>query len=208
MTRSLRAEDRLTVFMLLATAATALGFITPLAATAAPASATEDCNQPTIDPIAWVDLPSLQAFQALPTKDGCWIFVSLASGHDEASDSDPAGQIAVFARKAGRITLRRVVHVGGNPSGMAITHDGRTLILADGNRVAFLNIARLIAGRGNFVLGYWNDRSETPGRTYVALTSDDAYLFVSDEQVGTISVINLAKAKASHFAATAMGWPQ
>jgi DNA-binding beta-propeller fold protein YncE len=173
-------------------------------AKASPSSSPTECNQLAPEPISWVDLPGPQAFQALSTKDGCWIFVSLATGHDEASDSDPAGQIAVFARKAGRIALRRVVHVGGNPTGMALTHDGRMLIIADGNRVAFLDIARLIAGRGNFVLGFWNDGSETPGRTYVSVTSDDVYLFVSDEQVGTISVINLAKAKASHFAATAM----
>ena len=189
---------RLAVF-----AALILPILAPVAK-ASPSSAFTDCNQPASEPITWVDLPGLQAFQALPAKDGCWIFVSLATGHDEASDSDPAGQIAVFARKAGRITLHRVVHVGGNPNGMALTHDGRMLIVADGNRVAFLDIARLISGRGNFVLGYWNDGSDTPGRTYVSVTSDDAYLLVSDEQVGTISVINLAKAEASHFSATAM----
>jgi DNA-binding beta-propeller fold protein YncE len=173
-------------------------------AKALPSPDPTNCNQPTPEPIAWVDLPSDYAFQALPTKDGCWIFVSLATGKDDASDSDPAGQIAVLARTAGRITLRRVVHVGGNPNGMALTHDGRTLILADGNRLGFLDTVRLTSGRGNPVLGYWNDGTKVPGRTYVSVTSDDAYLFVSDEQVGTISVINLAKARASHFARSSM----
>jgi DNA-binding beta-propeller fold protein YncE len=32
------------------------------------------------------------------------------------------------------------------------------------------------------------------------VTADDTYLFVSDEQAGTITVINLAKTRASHFA--------
>jgi DNA-binding beta-propeller fold protein YncE len=183
-----------------AMAVIALFLNAPRPVMAAASSAPMICNQPTPDPIASVDLPSTHAFQALLTKDGCWIFVSLATGKDDASDSDPAGQIAVLARTAGRITLRRVVHVGGNPNGMALTHDGRMMILADGNRIAFLDTARLISRRGNPVLGYWNDGTEVPGRTYVSVTSDDTYLFVSDEQVGTISVINLAKAKASHFA--------
>ena len=195
---------RAVISTLLALAAIATGSITPLTATWAQSKSAADCNQPTPGPIAWVDLPSTHAFQALPTQDGCWVFVSLATGKSEASDSDPAGQIAILARAAGRTSLRRVVHVGGNPNGMALTHDGRMLILADGNRVGFLDTAQLISGHGNPVLGYWNDGTETPGRTYVSVTSDDSYLFISDEQVGTITVINLAKAKASHFATTAM----
>src|SRR5450631_3831074 len=124
------------VVAFLAITAIAFGSLTPLTATATPSSATVDCNQPTSQPIAWVDLPSTHAFQALPSKDGCWIFVSLATGNGEAGDSDPAAKIAIFARKAGRISLSRVVHVGGNPNGMVLTHDGTMLVLADGNRVA------------------------------------------------------------------------
>jgi hypothetical protein len=192
------------VVAFLATTAIAFGSLTPLTATATPSSATVDCNQPTSQPIAWVDLPSTHAFQALPSKDGCWIFVSLATGNGEAGDSDPAAKIAIFARKAGRISLSRVVHVGGNPNGMVLTHDGTMLVLADGNRVVFFDIARLISGRGNPALGYWNDGTEAPGRTYITVTEDDTHLFVSDENVGTISVINLAEAKASHFALKAL----
>lgn len=178
--------------------------IAAFTARAMPSSATTDCNQAPSEPITWIDLPSNHAFQALPSKDGCWIFVSLATGDGEASDSDPAGNIAILARNGGRISVRRVVHVGGNPNGMALTHDGKMLVLADGNRVGFFDTARLVSGRGNPVLGYWNDGTEAPGRTYVTVSADDMYLFVSDEQAGTITVINLAKAKASHFAATAM----
>jgi DNA-binding beta-propeller fold protein YncE len=87
---------------------------------------------------------------------------------------------------------------------MALTHDGTMLVLADGNRVGFFDTARLVSGHGNPVLGYWNDGTEAPGRTYVTVTLDDTYLFVSDENAGTITVINLAKAKASRFAATAI----
>jgi DNA-binding beta-propeller fold protein YncE len=195
---------RIVVAAFLTITAIASGFISPLKATAAPSSATVDCNRPGSEPIAWVDLPSAYAFQALPSHDGCSIFVSLATGNGEASDSDPAAKIAILARNAGRTSLRRVVHVGGNPNGMALTHDGKMLVLADGNRVGFFDTARLVSGRGNPVLGYWNDGTEAPDRTYVSVTSDDTYLFVSDENVGTITVINLAKAKATHFDATAI----
>jgi DNA-binding beta-propeller fold protein YncE len=163
-----------------------------------------DCNRPASESITWVDLPGTHAFQALPSNDGCSIYVSLATGNAEASDSDPAAKIAILARSAGRISLRRVIHVGGNPNGMALTHDGTMLVLADGNRVGFFDTARLVSGHGNPVLGYWNDGADAPGRTYVTVTSDDKYVFVSDENAGTITVIDLTKAKASQFAAAAI----
>jgi DNA-binding beta-propeller fold protein YncE len=169
----------------------------------AAASPTTDCNQQAAEPIAWVNLPGAHAFQALPSSDGCWIFVSLAPEDVAATAANPAAQIAIFARKAGRISLSRVVRVGGNPSGMALTHDGQVLVVADGNRVGFFDTARLVSGKRNPVLGYWNDGAKFPGRVYVTVTSDDAYLFVSDEFADTITVINLARAKASRFAVTA-----
>ncbi len=162
-----------------------------------------ECNQPARDPVAWVDLPGKLPFQALPSKDGCWIFVSLAVGDSEASDSEPAAQIAVFKRQAGQISLVRTVHVGGNPTGMVLTHDGRLLIVADGQRVAFLESARLTSGQDKPVVGYWNDGTRAPGRTYVNVTVDDAHLFVSDENSRTITVLNLVKARASGFTAEA-----
>jgi DNA-binding beta-propeller fold protein YncE len=202
MTSGIDSVQRIAVAASLAMAVLVIGLSGPQASASAPSSV--NCNQPASRPIAWIDLPGTHAFQALPSDDGCWIYVSLATGNGEAGDSDPAAKIVVLARAAGRISLRRVVHVGGNPNGMALTHDGKMLVLADGNRVGFFDTARLDSGHGNPALGYWNDGTEAPGRTYVSVTSDDAYLFVSDENVGTISVINLAKAKASHFAATAI----
>ncbi len=58
-----------------------------------------DCNRPASESITWADLPGTHAFQALPSNDGCSIFVSLATGNAEASDSDPAAKIAIFAEK-------------------------------------------------------------------------------------------------------------
>jgi len=82
---------------------------------------------------------------------------------------------------------------------MALTHDGRLLAVADGNRVAFLDTQRLISGDGSPVLGFWKDSTEAPGHEFVNITSDDKYLFVSDENVRTISVISLVSVRDSQF---------
>lgn len=164
------------------------------------------CNQPAPEAVAWVNLPGDLPFQALPSADGCWIFVSLASGKDEARNNDPKGKVALLRREGGQITLKRSVAVGGNPAGMVLTHDGLMLIVADGNRIAFLDTRRLISGQGSVVLGYWNDDARMPGRTYVNVTSDDHYIFVSDEQADTVSVIRLTDARdARHFKPEAVG---
>jgi DNA-binding beta-propeller fold protein YncE len=86
---------------------------------------------------------------------------------------------------------------------MALTHDGAILIFADGNRVGFVDTERLVSGQRNAVLGYWNDGAKFAGRIYVTVTSDDAYLFVSDEFANTVTVIDLAKVKASRFSTKA-----
>jgi DNA-binding beta-propeller fold protein YncE len=144
-----------------------------------------------------VDLPR-QAFQALPAADGCWIFVSLPVGDGNADDSSAAA-VSVFSRAEGHITLLRTVPVGGNATGMTLTHDGRLLVIADGRRVAFVDIARATAGDGNAVLGYWSDGTPDAGRIYVNVTADDRHLFVSNENARTISVLDLAKLRASGF---------
>jgi len=41
---------------------------------------------------------------------------------------------------------------------MVLTHDEQMLIVADGDRVAFLNVGNLISGRGDAVLGYMSKR--------------------------------------------------
>ncbi|HEY0799245.1 MAG TPA: YncE family protein [Steroidobacteraceae bacterium] len=171
----------------------------PMPSRAAQPPDTESCNQPADDAVTWIDLPGQLPFQALPSADGCWIFVSLATGNGEASDNEPKGGVALLKRSGGHIGVIRVTHVGGNPTGMVLTHDGQLLVVADGNRIAFLDTQRLISGDDTPVLGYWNDGTHAPERVYVNVTSDDKYLFVSDENVGTITVVSLAAARSSKF---------
>ena len=151
-----------------------------------------DCNAIAKDPIVTVDAPGTP-FQALPTNDGCWIFVSVPGG----ASGNPS-VIAVYRRSKGTLSLVRTVPIDGGPTGMALTHDGTTLIVADGDRVAFVDANRLIQGGDNAILGYLND-STARGRVYANVTPDDKFAFIADENSKTVSVIDLARARATHY---------
>ena len=161
----------------------------------AKSTAPAGCNQRATEPLMLVDLPG-PPFQAIPSRNGCWIFVSLTT-----SQADRQGKIAVLKRSGGQISVARVVPVEGNPTGMALTHDGKLLVVASSVKVAFLDTQRLISGEGDPVLDYWSDDPTIPGRVYVNVTADDRYLFVSDERTQTITVLNLAQARKSGLAA-------
>jgi len=155
------------------------------------------CSESPREPLTMIDVPGTP-FQALPTADGCWVFASLP----RTTLGFPAG-IAVLRREKGTLTLARVERVGGNPTGMALTHDGRTLIVAAGARIAFLSVARLEAGERGAVLGYL-DEPGTLGRIYASTTRDDKFAFVADERAQTITVVDLAKAFATEFSASSI----
>jgi hypothetical protein len=55
------------------------------------------CNQPTPEPIVYVDLPI--PWDAIPSSDGCLVFASVSS---------PNG-IAVLRRARGAVTLQRII---------------------------------------------------------------------------------------------------
>jgi DNA-binding beta-propeller fold protein YncE len=161
------------------------------------------CTQPAARPVAIVDLPG-NPFQAIPTSDGCHVFVSLV-GPVEPGDprrlpqpGAPMGGVAVVSRVGGEPSLTGVVKLEGSPWGMALTHDGGLLIAASDDRVAFIDPARLIAGAPDAILGYLND-APMAGRFYANVTPDDRWLFLSDESTRAISVVDLVKARASGF---------
>ncbi|HEY2162417.1 MAG TPA: YncE family protein [Gemmatimonadaceae bacterium] len=158
--------------------------------------AVADCNAPARDSITMLDVPG-SPFQALPAADGCSIFVSLTS----AGGSHPG--IAVVRRDGGKVSVARVIDLSGNPTGMQLTHDGRLLLVADGNRLAFVDAGRAASGERNPVLGYLDERG-TLGRIYVNVTADDKYAFVADERASTISIVDLAAALRDRFRASAI----
>lgn len=150
-----------------------------------------DCNAPARDAETMFEVPG-NPFQALPTADGCTIFVSLTS----ANGSRPG--LAVVRRDGGKLSVERVVQLTGNPTGMQITHDGHLLVIAAGNRLAFVDADRAISGRGNPVLGYL-DEPGTLGRIYANVSADDKYAFVADERANTITVVDLDAARHNGF---------
>ena len=158
------------------------------------------CNGAPAEPISFVDVPG-SPFQALPSADGCWIFVSMPGGPARGS-----AKIGVLRRAGGKIALERTMPIDGNPTGMVLTHDGRTLIVADGPRVAFIDVDKLVKTRGDAVLGYLDEPAPSGrlGRIYANVTRDDKTLFVADENAQTISVIDLEKIRASHFHASSI----
>jgi DNA-binding beta-propeller fold protein YncE len=157
-----------------------------------------DCNRPAPQPITHIELPG-NPFQAISTNDGCWIFVSVVG-----TKSEP-GIIAVLKRDEGNVSIVRTVPVEGTPAGMVLTHDGNILIATVGESVAFLDSQRLISGSGSPVLGYWTGGTGNAGHFYANVTSNDEYLFVSDEGIRTVTVINLAAARASGFSNLTVG---
>jgi len=182
----------------------------------------EDCNEATPEPVAYVNVPGFP-FSAIPSRDGCWVFVSLTP-----SAADEKAGIAVLRRVGGGASLVRVVPVRNHPAGMVLTHDGKILIAADDDGVAILDVDRMVSGMDDAVLAYMprgpaevspesfrfiasqfgeKGAAETvrnPGSIYVNVTNDDAFLFVSDEWVQTISVIDLRKARRSGFGSDAL----
>lgn len=178
---------------------------------AAAQTQTSSCDQPASNAISKVDLPG-RPFEALATKDGCWIFASLELPSPPTTDdllawnrrpgSMPAG-IAVLRRKHGVVSLKRVVPLFPPPAGICLTHDGSLLIVTDGPMVAFMDVRRLESGKKGALLGLIRDGTE-PGSVYANVTADDRLLFVSDEAAHQVSVIDLEKARHSNFSQSAL----
>lgn len=68
-------------------------------------TASEDCNEAAPEPVAYVNVPGFP-FSAIPSRDGCWVFVSLTP-----SAADEKAGIAVLRRVGGGASLVRVVPV-------------------------------------------------------------------------------------------------
>ena len=150
------------------------------------------CNAPAAAPVSYVSLPG-HPFSTISSNDGCWLFVSLTSANPKSANG-----VALLSRSKGQITLKKVFPVEAGPTGMVLTHDGKLLIVADDDYVVFMDITRMITDKGDPILGYIRD-GDFPGSVYVNVTADDRFLFVSDENVQTITVINLQKARSEGF---------
>lgn len=153
------------------------------------AAQTGDCNQPAASPAVSLSLPA-PPFTAVPSADGCWVFVSMTGGR--------GGQpgIGVVKRWGGTLTLAHTVAVSPAPTGLVLTHDGKLLIAAAGSSIEFFDTKKLMAGEADALVGSIGGGA---GAIYANVTPDDQMLFVSEESGGAITVIALDQARRRGF---------
>lgn len=147
-----------------------------------------DCNAPAPSPSITIPLPA-SPFMVAPSKDGCWVFVSL-TGRGEKSG------IAVLRRSGGKIELVRVVPLPSSPTGIVLTHDGKLLIVAATELVVIADVKKMIDGTPDAVAG---SISGGRGNIYANTTADDKILFIAEENNEVITVIDLERARRDGY---------
>jgi DNA-binding beta-propeller fold protein YncE len=133
------------------------------------------------------------------TADGRWEFASLTVS---ASGEPTGGRIAVLALGRGAPRLVRTVGLPGSMAaayGIALTNDGRLLLVAGYTQTAVMSVSALEDGRGDPVAGVLADAGT--GQFEVAVSRDDRYVFVTDETTGGLSVFDLSLALRRGFSA-------
>lgn len=131
-------------------------------------------------------------FASVAAPSGQWIFVSLDG------DQPGPGHIAVLQHTGASARLAHLIAVPNAPLGLALTHDGRLLVVADYSGVTVLDTARAEAGAANAVLGTiaTGPRAST---IEVAISPDDRYVFATNEFQNTMTVIDLRAALSDGF---------
>jgi DNA-binding beta-propeller fold protein YncE len=160
------------------------GIVILTALTVAAKAQPGDCNAPAASPSVTIPLPA-SPFMVAPSKDGCWVFVSL-TGRGENSG------IAVLKRSGGEVKLVRVVPLESAPTGIRLTHDGKLLIAAATTSAIFVDTQKAIDGAPEAVVG---SIPGGRGSIYANTTADDKLLFVSEENGEAITVIDLERAR-------------
>jgi DNA-binding beta-propeller fold protein YncE len=134
------------------------------------------------------------------TADGRWSFVSSPFG---SSAGLGGGGIAVYADSGSAVPklVRRIP--AEDVLGVALTHDGRYLLAAQGTGAAVFSVQAAEQGGPKAFLGALGSRGTgrgAPGGAIeVAVSPDDRFAFVSLEDSAEIAVFNLQRALASGF---------
>ena len=128
------------------------------------------------------------------TANGKWAFASVSTG--------TGGAVAVMALGQTSPRLVRLVSLPAaldDAFGMAMTHDGRLLVVAGFTAIAVLRVQALEDGSRDPLAGMLSDAGA--GYFEVAVSGDDRYVFVTDETTGALSVFDLATALQHGFSA-------
>ena len=125
---------------------------------------------------------------AIPTPDEQTVFVALNSTNPTLRNG-----IAILTCTGGRYQVQGLVALESQPTIMALSHDGKTLVVPDDNFIAFVDAQKAQSGGADPITGYIEDiPDDDGGAIYAMLTPDDRYAFVAEEQSGKLTVIDLA----------------
>jgi serine/threonine protein kinase/6-phosphogluconolactonase (cycloisomerase 2 family) len=130
-------------------------------------------------------------FAVQESHDGQYTFVTVNDG------------IAVLRNTGGLVpVLQNTIHVPGADKGLAVTHDGRYLIAANGNGAVVVDVGQAEQGAANPVRGQLVSPSLSQrgdGAVGVRISPDDAYVFVTLQNTTKMAVFSLARALAQGF---------
>jgi DNA-binding beta-propeller fold protein YncE len=128
---------------------------------------------------------------AVATANGRWAFASLSTGGH--------GAIEVLSLASHVVRPVRSIPIPELAAGFGtvLTHDGRWLVVAGYNRTAVVSVPALETGKCDPLVGLLSDSGS--GQFEVAVSSNDEYVFVSDETTGAVSVFDLARALSDGF---------
>ena len=142
-----------------------------------------DCNQAAPQAITQTEVPG-RPFAAVPSADGCTVFVSLTAPNGR-------GGLAVLARGGGSMAVARVVSLPGQVTGLALSRDGQVLAAANGRGLALLSTEKLKAGADDALLTVAGPGAGA-GSIYVAFSPDNRLLYLSNERANSLGVYDYA----------------
>jgi DNA-binding beta-propeller fold protein YncE len=145
-----------------------------------------DCAKPPTEPVMQVPLPG-HPFSAIPSRDGCSIFVSLPA---------QTSHLLVLSRANGAVTIAHDITAEGGLAGMRLSPDGKLLAATNQVGISLFNTAKLIAGDPQPLIGYLKD-SPNAGTVYTIFSADGRLLFVADENTHGLTVHDLAALAAT-----------
>jgi len=124
----------------------------------------------------------------------CALLVTLSDGQEPAK-----GAFAVLKPVQGKLAVASVLNVPTEPVGIVLAADESVAAVAGGSRIYFVDVGKLLAGQTDAILGV-AEYDKGAGTVSLALSRDERVLFTSDEQAGTVTLIDFAAARRSRFA--------
>jgi DNA-binding beta-propeller fold protein YncE len=126
----------------------------------------------------------------------CALLVTLSDGQEPAK-----GAIAVLKPERGKLAVASLLNVPTEPVGVVLTADESVVVVAGGSRIYFVDLGELLAGQTGAILGV-TEYDRGAGTVSLALSRDERVLFASDEEAGTVTLIDFSAARASRFSST------